>query len=559
MDFDDAVHATIARAIDKRARPLGVISANLDHIHHFGRGGRWEGSLDFAADVEWLTLIDGAPLRAQARRITGRVWPRLAGSDLIGPLLDHAAVNGCRVGFLGGSAETQELLRNKLAWERPDLEVVGWWCPDRQTLADATSSGNLADEVAEAGVDILVVGLGKPRQELWIAQHGARSGAKVLLAFGAVVDFLAGHIRRAPDWASRSGLEWAWRLALEPRRLARRYLVDGPEAYLWLRRRSRRIIVPKAGTFLPASVSADAAIVVVTYNNAADIGPLISSLRGETVGQTLKVIVADNSSSDGTLAELAKHPDVITVPTGGNLGYAGGINVALKHAGKAESFLVLNPDLRVEPGAVSALLSRMRTTGAGIVVPLLLDEDGSTYPSLRREPSIWRAFGDALFGSRLRSRPTWLAEMDYDEESYLHPHRVDWATGAALLIKAQTAAAVGDWDERYFLYSEETDFFRRVRDIGASIWFEPAARMRHRRGGSGSSAALKALMVVNRIRYIEKHHRGHYGAIFRAVAAGAELLRLFKPGHREAVRAVLSRSRWESLPKAIAGLTTARP
>ncbi|MCX2750283.1 WecB/TagA/CpsF family glycosyltransferase [Arthrobacter sp. MI7-26] len=553
MPFDDAVRATIARATESRARPLGVISANLDHVHHFGQGGRWEGSLDSGTDVEWLTLVDGAPLRAQARRLTGRDWPRLAGSDLIGPLLDNAAVNGCRVGFLGGTTQTQEMLRNKLAKERPELLVVGWWSPDRQTLADATSSGNLADEVAEAGVDILVVGLGKPRQELWIAQHGARSGAKVLLAFGAVVDFLAGRVRRSPGWASQCGLEWAWRLALEPRRLARRYLVDGPEAYLWLRRRSQTIIKPKAGRFLPVEEKADVAVVVVTYNNAADIGPLIAGLRGETIGQTLKVIVADNSSSDGTLEELAKNPDVITVPTGGNLGYAGGINAALQHAGRAQSFLILNPDVRVEPGAVGALRSRMSTTGAGIVVPVLLDEDGSTYPSLRREPSIARAFGDALCGSRLRYRPAWLSEMDFDEESYLHPHRVEWATGAALLIRAQTAAVVGEWDERYFLYSEETDFFRRVRDNGDTIWFEPAARIRHRRGGSGSSPALNALMAVNRIRYAEKHHRGAYAATFRVVAAGAELIRLFKPDHREAVRAVLSRSRWERLPKATAG------
>ncbi len=85
-------------------------------------------------------------------------------------------------------------------------------------------------------MNVLVVCLGKPRQEHWIEQYGPLTGAQVLLAFGAVVDFLSGRIRRAPRWVADHGFEWAWRLGLEPRRLARRYLVRGPVEYLALRR-----------------------------------------------------------------------------------------------------------------------------------------------------------------------------------------------------------------------------------------------------------------------------------------------------------------------------------
>lgn len=247
------------------------------------------------------------------------------------------------------------------------------------------ASCKLADEIRQAAPDVLVVGLGKPRQELWIAEYGHLTGAKVLLAFGAVVDFLAGHVRRAPLWASSHGLEWAWRLMLEPRRLARRYLVEGPEAYVKLRTASSRDtaaggavassaaigidVVPEPvpsraqGSFVPATDRADVAVVVVTYNNADDVGPLVASLRKEAADVRIKVVVADNSPDESTFLELSHHPDVTAVRTGGNLGYAGGINAALSLAGEAGSYLILNPDLRVEPGALAAMLKRMNTQG----------------------------------------------------------------------------------------------------------------------------------------------------------------------------------------------------
>jgi exopolysaccharide biosynthesis WecB/TagA/CpsF family protein len=96
----------------------------------------------------------------------------------------------------------------------------------------------MTEQIAGAEVTILIVCLGKPRQEEWIAEHGYASGAKVCLAFGAVVDFLAGRISRAPQWMANHGLEWAWRLLREPRRLSRRYLIQGPKAYLAVQRNS---------------------------------------------------------------------------------------------------------------------------------------------------------------------------------------------------------------------------------------------------------------------------------------------------------------------------------
>ncbi|MFF1830865.1 WecB/TagA/CpsF family glycosyltransferase [Paenarthrobacter sp. NPDC058040] len=568
MEFPEAVRFITDRAARQGTPPLGVCSANLDHIRHFGTGGRWAGTMD-GPSVEWLTLIDGSPLAAEAGRLTGRPWPRLAGSDLVEPILDEAEARGLRVGFLGGSGHAQQLIRDRFALERPGLAIAGWWSPDRSAISDPAASRRLAGEMSASNTDILVVGLGKPRQELWITEYGHLTGAKVLLAFGAVVDFLAGHIKRAPAWVAGHGLEWAWRLMLEPRRLAHRYLVDGPEAYVHLRRDSGpaaprvnfRSFAPPVGiqghaagsaqgTFASVENDADLAVVVVTYDNADDIGPLIESLRAETAEQTIKVVVADNSPNGHTMAALSAHPDVIARRTGGNLGYAGGINVGIRAAGPADALLILNPDLRVERGALAAMRRRMQASGAGAVVPVLLDDDGSVYPSLRREPSVLRALGDAAMGSRLPSRPGWLSEMDFDGEGYKYAHTVEWATGAALLVDSRVAEAVGDWDEQFFLYSEETDFCRRMRGLGFSIWFEPSAKMWHERGGSGSSAQLSALMSVNRVRYAEKHLGRARSGAFRLAVLGSELVRLGKRGHREAAVALLSRKRWASLPHA---------
>lgn len=232
-----ALEVIAAAASHHADRPLGVASINLDHLHHFGRHthlGRLAPAQE-ESPVEWLNLIDGAPIAAHARRETGREHPKLSGSDLIGQVLDLAAARGLSVAVLGGDPALSDPLRARIARDWPGARFAGHWAPPREQFATADGCALVADQIREARVDILLVCLGKPRQELWIEQHGARSGAGALLAFGAVVDFLAGRVTRAPGWISRAGFEWAWRLMLEPRRLARRYLVQGPPAYWALR------------------------------------------------------------------------------------------------------------------------------------------------------------------------------------------------------------------------------------------------------------------------------------------------------------------------------------
>ena len=148
-------------------------------------------------------------------------------------------------------------------------------------------------------------------------------------------------------------------------------------------------------------------------------------------------------------------------------------------------------------------------------------------------------------GSRIAGRPGWLSEMVHSADSYSHPHTIDWATGAALLVHSDVAEKVGHWDESFFLYSEETDYMRRVRSIGAAIWFEPLAKMVHSRGGSGSSPALEALMSANRIRYVRKFHQSGYARAFRAAVVLSALLRAPLPGRRGNFALIARESRWE--------------
>jgi len=558
---------------------LAVVSANLDHIHYFGRDAGWlsrhparqpdepRPTEQTGRQLHWLTLLDGAPLVTKAGKLTGSRWPRLSGSDIIGPIIQLATLTGWRIGFLGGTSETHARLQHTLPADHPGLIVSGYWAPARSVLSDSAQSNALAAEIAAADTDILVVGLGKPRQEIWIEQFGSQTNASVLLAFGAVVDFLAGSVRRAPQWVADNGWEWAWRLSQEPKRLARRYLIQGPPSYVHMQRNSHRLpptflrsrpemSIPRdheqirPATFVLPDSWADISVVVVTYNSSDDIGTLLAGLRAEAARLRLRVIVCDNGSSDDTVAQLRVHDDVITLATGVNAGYAGGINRALDRLGPCGSVLILNPDVRLESGALENMMTRLRQPGVGVVVPKIVDDEGQTYPSLRREPTVFRALGDAAFGRRLPGRPALLSEIDHQMDHYATARPTDWATGAAMLIDRTVSDQIGPWNEDFFLYSEETDYCRRVRDAGYQVWYEPQAVVQHHGGGSGTSPDLEALLSVNKLRYAEFNMGRLRASAFRLAIALSEIARSSDPVHRRTLGFVVNRDRWPELPEA---------
>lgn len=302
-------------------------------------------------------------------------------------------------------------------------------------------------------------------------------------------------------------------------------------------------------TYVDQQVGADCAVIIVTYNSAHDITGLLDSLPAAAAGLTLRVVVVDNGSTDATVDLVRVRPDVLCIETGVNLGYSAGINVGRQHAGKCAALGVLNPDLVLDPGSLRQMFTALDDPAVGVVVPMLLDSAGACFPSLRREPTLGRAIGDALFGNYFIRRPGWLSEMVRSTEEYGYRHPVEWATGAAMLISAACDRAVGTWEEIFFLYSEEVDYAARVRAAGFHVEYIPEARVRHRGSGSGQSPALYALMAVNRVRYVEKH--GRNARAYRAAVALNELLRSTHPSHRAALRAVSRRAAW---PPLISGL-----
>ena len=223
----DQLSGAVDAALDGRRAPLLLASANLDHVYRF------EDEPDLFATTEtgqWLVLLDGMPLVWACKRVTGRAWDKLAGSDLLPDLLSQSEARGASVGFLGGADESRDPLAAAVAARWPSLRVSGHWTPPREIVLDPDASSDVAAEIKDAETDVLIVGLGKPRQERWMARHAAQTGAKVTGAFGASADFIAGTQKRAPEALSKVGGEWLYRLAREPRRLARRYLAEGPVA-----------------------------------------------------------------------------------------------------------------------------------------------------------------------------------------------------------------------------------------------------------------------------------------------------------------------------------------
>lgn len=221
-------------------KPLLLASANLDSVYHFGPHGEHGGFFTDSGESDWLVLLDGMPLVWVAKVLYGRQWNQLAGSDILPVLITIADESGARVGFFGGSRELHDRLPDVLTARWPKLQVAGFWSPSRAAIDNPVSARALATKVAEARVDMLFVALGRPREELWLRENAATVGVRVGAAFGAAGDFLGGTMARAPLCWRRLGFEWLYRLVREPRRLWRRYLVQGPSALFVLLTQSRR-------------------------------------------------------------------------------------------------------------------------------------------------------------------------------------------------------------------------------------------------------------------------------------------------------------------------------
>jgi N-acetylglucosaminyldiphosphoundecaprenol N-acetyl-beta-D-mannosaminyltransferase len=167
----------------------------------------------------WLTTPDGMPVVWMGPPGVGRVY----GPDLMLAVCDEGRASGLRHFLFGGRPGVAENLRSRLSERFPGLEIVGTFTPPFRELSESEMR-DLESQVSLARPDIVWVGLGTPKQERFMAGPGRDLDAGLLVGVGAAFDFLSGNVRQAPRWIQRSGLEWLFRLCVEPRRLAPRYL-----------------------------------------------------------------------------------------------------------------------------------------------------------------------------------------------------------------------------------------------------------------------------------------------------------------------------------------------
>ena len=187
---------------------------------------------DFAAKVNAAGLVvpDGMPLVWMQKLQGAKEASRVRGNDLTINLCRYAADNGLKVGFYGGRQEVLDGISERAGRDFPYLEIAYAYAPPFRELT-ADEDAKIAADINNARLDILFVGLGCPKQENWMAAHRDRIGA-VMIGVGAAFDFYAGNLKEAPRWLSNIGLEWLFRLAMEPRRLWRRYLILNPRFIL---------------------------------------------------------------------------------------------------------------------------------------------------------------------------------------------------------------------------------------------------------------------------------------------------------------------------------------
>jgi N-acetylglucosaminyldiphosphoundecaprenol N-acetyl-beta-D-mannosaminyltransferase len=212
-----------------------IVTPNVDHAVMFQhRGDLREAYADAA-----LVLADGLPLVFASRLFRKSLPERVAGSDLVPHLL--ATRKSLRVFLLGAAAGVADCAAERIRQQWPSVDVVGTHSPPLGFETDAEENERILDAVATAKPDLLIVGFGAPKQELWVHKNRRLLEAKVAICAGATIDFLAGHRRRSPVWMRRAGLEWLHRVASEPRRLAGRYARDAWELPQLMWREWRRL------------------------------------------------------------------------------------------------------------------------------------------------------------------------------------------------------------------------------------------------------------------------------------------------------------------------------
>jgi len=226
LRMDQAVAQIAAWVADGDGRCRFVVTPNVDHVvmlqYHEGLQGAYRDA--------GMVLVDGAPVLWASRflhRAEEQLPERVAGSDLVPALFEATDQRQpLSVFMLGAAPGVAERAAINVRRQWPAIDVVGTYSPPLGFERDQRENEKILGLIDAAKPDVLIVGLGAPKQELWVHNNRDRLATKVALCVGATIDFLAGERSRAPLWMRSAGLEWLYRVASEPRRLAVRYAKD---------------------------------------------------------------------------------------------------------------------------------------------------------------------------------------------------------------------------------------------------------------------------------------------------------------------------------------------
>jgi GT2 family glycosyltransferase len=251
-------------------------------------------------------------------------------------------------------------------------------------------------------------------------------------------------------------------------------------------------------------------VVIVTYNSASFLRCCLSSIRASAEHPDIETLVVDNGSTDGTVGLLENEfPWCRVLALATNLGFAAANNVGIR-ASAGRYVLLLNPDTSVEPDAIMQtarfLDSHPRAGAAGcrLVLP-----DGATQQSVRSFPTPWGVVAEASFLYLLFWRSRWLGRFQMGFFDYTASAEVDWLSGAFLMIRREVFDEIGLLDEQFFMYSEEMDFCRRLRERGWTVWYVAGSTTEHFWGGA-NDVSRRTVVWTNgsQLLYYRKHFRG---------------------------------------------------
>ena len=246
--------------------------------------------------------------------------------------------------------------------------------------------------------------------------------------------------------------------------------------------------------------------ILVNYNAGAELRTALASIATEMAGRAWEGYVVDNASMDGSAAIAREFlPETTVIANRENVGFGRAVNQALARA-RAPLVLIMNPDCRLEPGAVAVLRDELlRDPQCALAGPRILNPDGSVQGSARGDPDMFTG----LFGrsTALRRLLPWLPVARRNVVDITVPAggpavTVDWLSGACVLGRRDALAAVGGFDERYFLYWEDADLCRRLRARGVHVRYVPSATAVHKVGHSSRTARASSLRAFHESAYV---------------------------------------------------------